>query len=83
MAQPTLPPLSSFSEEYIHSYTGDTLRDVDIAFCVIETVFITLRYLSRWVGKTPWGIDDYLMLPAFIFCMGLNTLSFRMSLLRK
>ena len=65
-SSPPLPP------EYVREYRGDTLRDVAIAFTVLEILFVGLRFLSRWIGKKPLGLDDWLMGPGLIISIGLN-----------
>lgn len=72
----TLPPLSSFPQSYVSEYNGDRLRNIAIAFTVLEVAFVTLRFLSKAIGGTPYGIDDWLMAPALILCMALNAASF-------
>ena len=68
-AHPRLPP------GYAEEYSGDRLRDTAIAFIVLEVGFVTLRYISRALGKLPIGIDDYLMIPALVVCLGVDALS--------
>ncbi|KAL9085408.1 MAG: hypothetical protein Q9159_004697 [Coniocarpon cinnabarinum] len=66
-APPTLP---SLSQAYVEEYSGDSLRDVIIAFAILEIVFVGLRYISQVIGTRPWGLDDGLMILALIFNLG-------------
>lgn len=56
---------------YASEYSGDKLRDVAIAFIVIDVVFVGLRYVSQWVGRKPMGLDGWLMLPALLANLGI------------
>ena len=57
------------------SFNGDKAIQVGIAFIPILTFFVVLRYISRYVGKVPTGLDDWLILPAFATNLTLNSLS--------
>ena len=63
----SLPP--GYAEEYI----GYITRNVSLALCVMEVVFVGLRYLAQQLSKKKFGIDDWLMIPSLVFCLGLNT----------
>ena len=63
-AHPRLPP------GYAEGYSGGRLRDTAIAFIVLEVGFVTLRYVSRALGKLPLGVNDYLMIPALVVWLG-------------
>lgn len=39
-------------------------------FIALEIVGVALRCLARLNYKSQWGIDDYLMAPALLFCLG-------------
>lgn len=64
-----LPPLDP---AYAREYSGDTLRDVAIAFTVLEIVFVALRAFSQHVGRKPVGLDDWIIGPALVLCLGTN-----------
>ena len=68
-------PGSSIPPERMREYSGDVLRDVAIAFTVLEIAAITLRYVSLWVSKKRFGPDDILAVPALLFCLGMNIVS--------
>jgi hypothetical protein len=49
-------------------YTGNGLVAAAIVFIILEGVLVTMRFMSRSIAGTPWGLDDTLMIPALIFC---------------
>lgn len=61
-----------FPPGYKEEYIGYILQNTAIAFIVLETVFVALRYLAQRIGRKPFGIDDWLMMPAWLFCFGAN-----------
>lgn len=48
---------------------GPVLKNTAIAFIILETCFVILRYVSRAIIRAPSGIDDYLMPLAWLFNM--------------
>lgn len=62
----------SFPPGYEDEYCGNILINTAIAFIVLETVFTILRYTAQRLIRKPFGIDDWLMIPAWLFCMGTN-----------
>lgn len=64
-AMPTFPP--GYAEESL----GPRVVAVAIAFIVLEIVVVTLRFATRIVYKTQWGLDDYLIPPALLFALGM------------
>ena len=69
------PPLSSLPDTYLYEYRGANLLCVAIVFIPIEILFVSLRYYSRYLIKTPTGIDDILALPSLIACLNVNVLA--------
>ncbi|KAF2148153.1 hypothetical protein K461DRAFT_233625 [Myriangium duriaei CBS 260.36] len=72
MSSAIQPPLSSYSPEYLSEYSGDILRDVAIAFSVLEIGFVSLRFTAKAAGNNPFGVDDLLVVAALVACLGLN-----------
>lgn len=68
----TIVPLSALPPAYIQAFSATALRHVAIAFTVLECVFIPLRFVSKAIGRNPWGVDDVLMVFALILCLALN-----------
>ena len=64
--QPTFPP------EYAKEDIGYITRNVSIAFIVLELVFVGLRYLAQHMAGEKSGVDDILMLPSLILCLGMD-----------
>lgn len=53
---------------YLDEYRGQILVGLAIAFLVIETICVSLRFYARSIGKVRWGADDTLIIPGFILC---------------
>ncbi|KAJ6021167.1 hypothetical protein N7540_006671 [Penicillium herquei] len=68
--------MSSISPERMGEYCGDSLRNVAIAFLVLETVAIGLRFISLHLSRKRFGIDDILAISAYICCLGTIILTF-------
>ncbi|KAF2150163.1 hypothetical protein K461DRAFT_323616 [Myriangium duriaei CBS 260.36] len=71
-----LPPLSSLPQQYVNEYGGDVLRDTAIAFMVLEIFFVSLRFVSKRVGRNPYGIDDWLVAASLVLCTSINISEF-------
>ncbi|KAI4180910.1 MAG: hypothetical protein L6R41_006944 [Letrouitia leprolyta] len=56
-------------------YNGYKLTSVAILFIVLEAIFVASRFFARHVARTPWGLDDFLILPSLLFCWGIAILS--------
>lgn len=63
------PP--SFPPGFFEQYTGNAPYGVAIAFIVIESLAVTLRFWARKIGKVAWGADDTLIIPGAILCLAL------------
>jgi hypothetical protein len=42
------------------------LIDIDITIVALATLFVGLRFFSRWKAGVYWGIDDYTLLLALV-----------------
>ena len=58
-----------FPPGYLDEYRGRTPVRVAIAFLIMETLCIILRFYARRISKVRWGADDILILPGFILCV--------------
>ena len=67
--------LSDLPSAYLNENIGARLIRVAVAFIVLEFIFVTLRYYSRYTIKTRVGLDDVLITPALIICLCLNSLA--------
>jgi hypothetical protein len=56
-------PESEIPKDFI----GYEFVNTAIAFAVVETLFVALRYYARYVGRRPLGVDDILLPFALLF----------------
>ena len=63
------------SPEYLAENNGGPLLATAVAFIVLQIVFVTLRFAARWLKKRPIDLDDYFIVSALLFCLGLNATS--------
>jgi hypothetical protein len=61
-----LPPSAFLPDD-----RGHQLKNTAIAFMVVETLFVGLRYVSRYLIRSRSGADDWLMPLAWVFNIGL------------
>lgn len=67
---PTL--LAVLPPEYLNEDKSAPLFNTAIAFIVVQTVFVVLFYISRYINKTANGIEFWCFMPlAYIFSIGL------------
>ena len=66
------PPAPEFPPGYEDEYIGYITRNVAIAFIVLEVFFVSLRYVAQRIGRKSFGIDDWLMLPGLVLCLGVD-----------
>jgi hypothetical protein len=72
------------TEEY-SSHLNDSLFTAHVAlvftsvFLGIQTICVALRYVSRYVSKAPWGLDDVLVFASLLMNVGLAALSIGMN----
>lgn len=64
----TTPELSP---EYLNESNVTSLLTTCIVFLVLDTLFVVLRFFSRWHQRVKWGWDDTLMLGGWLTCVGL------------
>lgn len=43
---------------------------VGSVFIVLNTLFVGLRFVSKGINRNPLGTDDWLIIPALVFCYG-------------
>jgi hypothetical protein len=71
MSMPGIPAV--ITPEYLAEYQGDEVIHYAIAFLVLGTFFMSLRFWSRWLGRVPWGMDDSLIVASAVFLVGIIT----------
>ena len=59
---------------------GRVLENTAIAFIVVLTVLVILRYCARYTAKTPWGWEDLLIPFAYLSNLGICVVSIGRSL---
>ena len=65
---------TNFPANYAQQDDSGTLYGVAIAFIILETIFVGLRYYSRYLIKAKLGIDDMLMVPALLSAVSVAAL---------
>ncbi|KAF2004910.1 hypothetical protein P154DRAFT_21741 [Amniculicola lignicola CBS 123094] len=65
-----------YSSNYLKQYNGNRGIAVCIALSILQSVFFTLRFISRYIKKVPWGVDDTLLVLAAFGCAAQLTASF-------
>jgi hypothetical protein len=63
---------AAYPPGYLEQYCGDTFLRVGIAVIPVEIIFVALRYYARYLSKTPWRLDDLLILPSLIVNMAVS-----------
>ena len=60
----SLPP------QYLEAYIGHELVAVAVMFIVLDIICVTLRISARHLSKARLGLDDYLIIPSLMICVG-------------
>lgn len=63
------------SPEYLAADIGDRLTGVASAMLPIVLLFLGLRFYSRHLTRTPWGLDDALAIISGLISVGLSALA--------
>ena len=66
---------TSYPLGYLEENAGYKVVITAILFMFLGTFFVTLRYIARYLGKVPVGVDDYLVAASLVFCLGQGLLS--------
>ncbi|KAJ5292192.1 hypothetical protein N7478_001443 [Penicillium angulare] len=66
---------SAPSEAYLTAFIGYRLTGVAVAMLPITTFFLALRFYSRFLTRTPWGLDDTLAAVSGVISVGLSALA--------
>ncbi|KAJ5093421.1 hypothetical protein N7456_009282 [Penicillium angulare] len=66
---------STPSQAYLDANIGYRLTGVAIAMLPITTFFLILRFYSRYLTRTPWGMDDALAAVSGVVTVGLSALA--------
>ncbi|KAF1957835.1 hypothetical protein CC80DRAFT_491187 [Byssothecium circinans] len=77
---PQMPPLEAmFPAEYIAANRGPLAERVAYVFMFLELLVVALRFISRRQIKARLGLDDYLVFPGLLFCLGMCILTIIMT----
>ncbi|KAJ5939623.1 hypothetical protein N7466_002757 [Penicillium verhagenii] len=69
------PRSEVYSEEYLNAYIGYRPLGVATAMLPIVIIFLALRFYSRHLTRTPWGLDDSLAAMSGVVSVGLSALA--------
>ncbi|KAJ5659969.1 hypothetical protein N7507_006420 [Penicillium longicatenatum] len=69
------PRSETYSEEYLQANIGYRLMGVATAMLPIVVVFLALRFYSRYLTRTPWGLDDSMAAMSGFISVGLSALA--------
>ncbi|KAK8061767.1 hypothetical protein PG994_008133 [Apiospora phragmitis] len=72
MAQNVTP---AFPPGYAEETIGPRVVAIAITFIILQIVVVALRFGTRIVYKTQWGLDDYLTPPALLTSLGMCVLA--------
>ena len=64
MSSSHAPSPSDFPPGYLAEYCGGQLLGTCIAFMLLGTIFVTLRFYTRLTTEAKQGWDDVLIVPA-------------------
>lgn len=59
------------SFEELDDYSGDKVLAISIPFTVLTTIFLGLRFLSKRLMRSRSGLDDLLLVVAYLVNVGL------------
>ncbi|APA10888.1 hypothetical protein SS1G_03439 [Sclerotinia sclerotiorum 1980 UF-70] len=62
---------SVFSQAYLDETNTRSLIITCIVFIILDTLFLALRFLSRYYQKAGFGWEDVLMIAGWLTCLGL------------
>ena len=65
----------TFPPSYAQEYDGGSLYAINIAFIILEIIFVALRFYARYLSNAKLGVDDILMVPALIVVISVAVLS--------
>ena len=68
---------------YLEENVGFKVVITAAVFIFLDTFSVVLRYLSRYLGKVPVGLDDYLIAAAYAVGLGESILSIGNTSLRQ
>ncbi|TVY84800.1 hypothetical protein LSUE1_G000829 [Lachnellula suecica] len=70
-----MDPAQVYSPEYLAENNSKSLLTVVVLFAVLEVLFISLYFISRIRSPAKFGLDTYLMIPAFFTAFSMAAVS--------
>lgn len=61
----------SLSFEELDDYSGDKVLAISIPFTILTTIFLGLRFCSKRIMRSRSGLDDLLLVVAYLVNVGL------------
>jgi hypothetical protein len=62
--------LADFPPDYVSENNDVRCLAIAIVSIILQIAVVALRFYTRKAYKTQWGFDDYLTVPALLFCLG-------------
>ncbi|KAK1760064.1 hypothetical protein QBC47DRAFT_333914 [Echria macrotheca] len=57
--------------DFLNEYLGPGLIDISVVALVLTTLVIALRFWVKTYGGAPFGVDDWMIVAAYVFNVGL------------
>lgn len=64
----------SSSTDLLQEYTGNRCLNIAAAFIVLEVLVAMMRFYAKNLTEAPFGLDDYLLVPALVSNLALCAL---------
>ena len=61
-----MDPTAQYPESFLREYRGDECENVAIAFIVLVTVTVLVRFFAKTRTDAPLAADDYLIIPSWV-----------------
>lgn len=81
MPEVSTTSLNDGPESLFNSHSSEIIQNVAIAFTVLESIAVGLRFASLRLTEKRFGLDDFLTIPGYLCCIGLITISLGIVLL--
>ena len=68
------PPID-LTPQYLSEWNGRPVVITAIILIVLNTIFVFLRFLSRYQQTAPYGWDDFLIVPSWLLTVAISLVS--------
>jgi hypothetical protein len=65
---------TALSEEYLNEYSGNILVARSVSIIVLTTLFLALRFYAKRFSAAKLGLDDGLLVAAYVVDLGMCAL---------